>query len=236
MKNGNGAQEKMEELDRIISELAGLRRQMSECLEEEESSRNGEDLEALRRNEGMLRDWFDRLPQSIFVKDKNLAYQWCNQVYARDLHAKPEEIVGKNDRDFYPSELASKYEAEEMRILATGEKQETEDRFVLFGQDRTVFSTKIPLKDEQGNPAGILGTFWDISERKKAEEEPKKYIERMKKLVFERGAQIESLNDHLQKEIAERKRVEEELQKLRASTDGGRPKNLSGEAVNQSVP
>ncbi len=230
MNNGNGAAdkiaEKIKELDGLMGELAGLRRQISTCLAEvQESSRTAGNLEALRQSDRRMRQWLDGLPQRIYVKDKNLAYEWCNQSYARDLNKTPAEIIGKKDRDFHPPDVAAKYEAEDQGILAAGERRDLENRLMISGEEHIILAAKIPLQDAGGNITGLLGTFWDISGRKKAEEEPKKYIERLKKLVFERGAQIESLNDHLQKEIAERKRLEEELQKLRSSKDEGRPKN-----------
>ena len=226
MNGENGTKEKIKELDEMIRELAGVRRQISDFLAAaDENGRKDVDVDALVKNEKKWREWIEGLPQRIIVKDKNLSFMWCNRSYARDLNTRPDDLVGRNDFDFHPKDLAEKYTADEQRVMTTGEREEIEDRYVLSGEERTIYATKIPLKDEKGDVTGIFITFWDISDWKKAEEEPKKYIERLKKLVFERGIQIESLNDHLHKEMAERKRLEEELEKIRSSSDGGRLKN-----------
>lgn len=233
--NEDSPENNLKVLDNIMGELVGVRQQMADLITSENSSRMLVDAlrenerksrEALRENERKSREVIENLPQRIFVKDKNLAYRYCNESYARDRQIQPNEIVGKSDYDFYPKELAAKYIADEQRILSTGQTEEIEDRYLTSGQELTILSTKIPLKDEMGNVTGILATFWDISERKKAEEEARNYILRLKKLVFERSVQIESLNDQLHKEAAERKRIEEELQRVRASLEGGSVMNV----------
>ena len=205
-------------LDKIINELVIIREQTADSIASKISNQTATD--ALRESERELREVMENLPQRVFLKDKNLVYKFCNERYARDLRMKPENIVGKSDFDFYPKELAAKYNADEQRILGTGKAEEIEERYVIPGEELTILSTKIPLKDEKGNVRGILATFWDITERKRADEESRKYILRLKELVVERRAQIDSLSDQLLKEGAERKQVEEELQKVRASFEG----------------
>jgi PAS domain S-box-containing protein len=181
--------------------------------------------DALRENEKKFREMIENLPQRIFLKDEKLVYKFCNERYARDLKIKSIEIAGKSDFDFFPKELAAKYGADEQRILSTGKAEEIEDRYIIFDGERTILSTKIPLKDEMGKVRGILATFWDITERKRVEEEREKYMLRLKELVHERRSQIESLNDRLQKEVAERKRMEGELQMVRSSSEEGGVRN-----------
>ncbi len=214
----------MKVLDKIIGELVIIREQTADSIASKISSQTATD--ALRESERELREVMENLPQRVFLKDKNLVYKFCNERYARDLRMKPENIVGKSDFDFYPKELAAKYIADEQRILSTGKAEEIEERYVIPGEELTILLTKIPLKDEKGNVKGILATFWDITERKRADEESRKYILRLKELVVERRAQIESLSDQLLKEGAERKQVEEELQKVRASFEGNGSRNV----------
>ena len=226
MNEENGTKEKLKELDQMIRELAGVRRQISDFLAgSDEKIRKDKDIDVHAKNEKKWREWIDSLPQRIIVKDRNLSYVWGNRSYARDLNTRPDDLTGKNDLDFYPKELADKYTADDQRVMNTGATEEIEDRYFLSGEERTIYATRIPLKDENGTVTGIMKTFWDISDLKKAEEEPKKYIERLKRLVFERGIQIESLNDHLHKEMAERKRLEEELEKIRSAPEGAHLKS-----------
>ncbi len=222
MNGEDSIREKLRVFDNIISELVDVRQQIADSIASEANGRMPTD--ALRESEKKFREVIDNLPQRIFLKNDNLVYKFCNERYARDLKIKPIEIVGKSDFDFYPKELADKYAADELRILSAGKAEEIEDRYIISGEELIILSTKIPLKDEKGNGRGILVAFSDITERKRAEEEREKYILRLKELVYERRTQIESLNERLNKEIAERERIAEELQRIHGSLeDGGLP-------------
>jgi len=127
--------------------------------------------EALRASESKYRTLLHNLPQRIFSKDKSSVYVSCNDNYARDLHIIPDEIAGKTDHDFYPQELADKYRADDKRIMKSGKTEDLEERYIQDGQEVFVHTVKTPVRDGDGNVIGILGIFWDITERKRAEEE-----------------------------------------------------------------
>ena len=88
-----------------------------------------------------------------------------------DFGTEEDEIVGKTDFDFFPRKLAENYRNDDERILRTGTSEEIEELYVINGKKRTVFTVKTPLRDEQGRVSRILGIFWDITERKRVEEE-----------------------------------------------------------------
>jgi PAS domain S-box-containing protein len=126
--------------------------------------------EALDESESKSRTLLENLPQKVFFKDKDSVYISCNENYARDLKIKSDEIIGRTDYDFYPKELAEKYRADDKRIMKSGNTEDIEEEYVQDGQKVFVQTVKTPVKDEKGNVVGILGIFWDITERKKAEE------------------------------------------------------------------
>ncbi|MBI2470691.1 MAG: EAL domain-containing protein [Planctomycetes bacterium] len=125
--------------------------------------------ELLRKSERKHRTLLENLPQKIFHKDRNSVYVSCNENYARDLRILPEEIAGKTDYDFYPKELADKYRADDKRIMESGQTEELEEIYIRDGQEFIIQTVKTPLQDEEGNVTGILGIFWDITERKNME-------------------------------------------------------------------
>jgi PAS domain S-box-containing protein len=127
--------------------------------------------EALRSNENKYRTLIENVPQKIFLKDKNSVYISCNENYAQDLKIKPDEISGRTDYDFYPKELAEKYRADDKKIIERGKTEEIEEKYIQNGQEVWVDTIKTPVKDEKGNHIGILGIFWDITDRKRREEE-----------------------------------------------------------------
>ena len=125
--------------------------------------------ELLRKSERKHRMLLENLPQKIFHKDKNSVYVSCNESYARDLNISPDEIAGKTDYDFYPKELADKYRADDKRIMESGQTEELEEGYIRDGQEFIIQTVKTPIKDDEGNATGILGIFWDITERKNME-------------------------------------------------------------------
>ncbi len=76
---------------------------------------------------------------------------------------------------------------------------EAEEFFSAMGADgRWLFFTAAPLKDAKGLIYGALETLQDISERKTAEDELRKYHEHLEELVDERTAELERSNAELQ--------------------------------------
>jgi PAS domain S-box-containing protein len=126
--------------------------------------------EVLRASEKKYRTLIENVPQKIFLKDKNSVYISCNENYAANLKIKSDEIAGRTDYDFYPQELAEKYRADDKRIMEAGNTEDIEEKYIQNGQELIVHTVKTPVKDGNGNTIGILGIFWDVTERKKAEQ------------------------------------------------------------------
>jgi PAS domain S-box-containing protein len=126
---------------------------------------------ALTDRESKYRSLLENLPQRIFLKDSDGVYAACNEHYAHDLGIEPGEIVGKTDYDFYPRYLAEKYRTDDQRVMATGKTEDFEETYVQDGKERTVQTIKTPMLNEAGEMIGVQGIFWDITERKEAEEE-----------------------------------------------------------------
>jgi PAS domain S-box-containing protein len=131
--------------------------------------------EALRQSEHKYRTLVEAIPQRIFVKGPDYRYLSANENYARDLGIKPEEIVGKTDFDFHPRELAEKYRADDRRIMRMGKTESFEEKAVVQGRECWVHCVKTPMKNEAGEITGVLGIFWDITERKRADAELQKF-------------------------------------------------------------
>jgi PAS domain S-box-containing protein len=142
--------------------------------------------EAMRQSEELYRTLVESLPQKIFVKDRDSVYMTCNGNYARDLGIAVQEIAGKTDFDFFPRELAEKYRADDHRLIDSGVTEEIEEKYVKGGEEFWVNTVKTPIRDQQGNITGILGIFWDITERKQAEEALRLSEKRYRRL-FERN-------------------------------------------------
>jgi len=165
----------------------------------------------LRESEIKYRTLLENLPQKIFHKNRDLVYVSCNKNYARDLNIKPEEIKGKTDYDFYSTEFAEKYGADDSKIIVSGKIEDIEEKYIQDGKELWVQTLKTPIRDKDDNITGLLGIFWEITERKRMEEALKKAHIELEKRVEERTAELSKANELLKKEIAERKQAETKL-------------------------
>lgn len=125
--------------------------------------------EELVESENKYRNLVDNLPQSIFFKNRDFNYVSCNRHYAEELGIDPEEIVGKNDFDFFSEKYALKYRHDDARIMKNGVMEELEEPYESEKTRGTIQTVKTPIRDSEGSIVGILGIFWDITDKKEAE-------------------------------------------------------------------
>ncbi|WP_066632293.1 PAS domain-containing sensor histidine kinase [Labilibacter marinus] len=117
----------------------------------------------------------NNIPSFIFWKDLNSVYLGCNNKFAEAAGVDhPKEIVGKTDYDLaWKKEEADFFVQTDQRIMRTGmgEYKIEEPQLQADGKKAWLETNKVPLKDEDGNVFGILGTFEDITKRKELEME-----------------------------------------------------------------
>ncbi|MBN2040493.1 MAG: PAS domain S-box protein [Spirochaetes bacterium] len=135
--------------------------------------------QTLSESEYRYRTLVDNLPQRIFLKNKDLVFVSCNPNFAGDLGIDIRDIAGKTDYDFHPAELAEKYREDDRRIILSGKPEEIEEKYFYEGREITVQTVKTPVRNKSGEVSGILGIFWDISERKRIEQAIKESRERL---------------------------------------------------------
>ncbi|HXU64242.1 MAG TPA: EAL domain-containing protein [Polyangia bacterium] len=116
----------------------------------------------------------DNVPDAIYFKDRQSRFTRINR-YAADRFgiADPELAIGRTDFDFFTDEHAAQAMRDEQEIMRTGQPLvNVEEKETLpDDQVRWVSTTKLPLRDRDGNIIGTFGISRDITERKKAEEQ-----------------------------------------------------------------
>ena len=128
--------------------------------------------EALKNSEMFYQTLVESLPQNILRKDTQGRFVFANQKFCLSLGKHLQEVLGKTDWDFFPPHLAEKYHRDDLRVMATREAVDTIEANQTPSGDRIfVHVIKTPLYDTNGNVVGIQGIFWDVTERKKTEEE-----------------------------------------------------------------
>ncbi len=128
--------------------------------------------EELEQERNLLRTLVDNLPDCVYIKDEQSRFVVANQATAQIMGvATPDELLGKTDFDFYASQVAAEYRADEEEILRSGKPLLSKhEPHVYHGQKRTILTTKVPLKDRQGKAIGLVGISRDITEREQDEQ------------------------------------------------------------------
>ncbi len=128
---------------------------------------------ALRGNLWTLHSVIDALPYAIYWKDHDLVYRGCNQRFADDMNLDfPASIVGKTDADlpWQPEEVTAFQKVDRRVMTSDAIEQDIDETVVHADGTQEWFETyKIPLHDQSSKVAGVLATYINITERKRAE-------------------------------------------------------------------
>lgn len=135
--------------------------------------------ESLRYTNKLFTTIIDNIPDSIYMKDvdgRKLVVNMAN-VINTGLKTK-EELIGKNDFDIFPPEIAEKFWTDDLQVIQKGEKIINKIEPVVDKQNniRWLSTSKIPFVNEAGEIVGLVGIGHDITQRKLAEDERMKLL------------------------------------------------------------
>jgi len=125
--------------------------------------------EALRDRNALLNSILESTPDFIVVKDREGRHVALNSNIANFFGKPIEEIIGKDDLELLPADIARKIMAKDRQIMAAGIAETYEEDVSLGETSTTFFTTKVPWRDNQGNIVGVIATTRDISDRKQVE-------------------------------------------------------------------
>ena len=112
----------------------------------------------------------ESLPINVFRKDREGRIEFANQRYCQSFGQPLSELVGKTDFDLFDANLAKKYSNDDRWVLQTGLPfHDIEQHPGSDGKTMFVEVLKAPVVDVDGRRVGIQGMFWDVTERKNAE-------------------------------------------------------------------
>jgi sigma-B regulation protein RsbU (phosphoserine phosphatase) len=154
--------------------------------------------EKVRDSERLYHSLVETLPQNIFRKNIEERFTFANTQFCQTLNRKLEDVVGKTDFDFFPKELAEKYQRDDRRVLETGEPYETvEEHQPPGGHKMFVQVVKTPLRGDDGKITGLQGIFWDITEQRLADEK----IRRVNSLLAQNRKELRARNRQMQDDL-----------------------------------
>jgi eukaryotic-like serine/threonine-protein kinase len=127
--------------------------------------------EALRESEALYHSLVETLPLGVWRKDLAGRFTFGNRRFCESLGKSPQDIEGRTDFDFFPPNLAEKYQQDDARVRCSATLFEaTEDHVTVAGEKLFVHVVKTPILDARGDVAGVQGIFWDLTAQKRLEE------------------------------------------------------------------
>ncbi len=116
----------------------------------------------------------DYLPDSIYFKDCESRFLRINRALAERFGiGAPQQAIGKSDADFFSLDHARQALADEQELMRSGLPMMYKEERETWPDGRVtwVATTKLPLRDQQGNIVGTFGISRDITRRLHVEQE-----------------------------------------------------------------
>lgn len=127
--------------------------------------------EELNRRESYLTAIIENQDGMVWLKDRDGRYLAVNRKYVAVCGRDTQQIIGKTDFELWPRDVAEKYRADDMRVVATGESLRTEESGFDNGALRWYEAFKSPVFNETGEVVATTGSSHDITERRQAEDD-----------------------------------------------------------------
>jgi|GEM_PF-3518865 PAS domain S-box-containing protein len=127
----------------------------------------------MEQSNSFLSAILENIPNMIFVKDaEELRFVKFNHAGEDLLGFSKEEMIGKNDYDFFPAKQADFFTAKDRAVLISGKMVDISEEPISTRNlgERWLHTKKIPIAAQNGSPGYLLGISEDITEKKKQED------------------------------------------------------------------
>lgn len=122
--------------------------------------------ESLEKERDLLQTLMDNVPDFIFFKDTESRYLRINKAVESALRVDNSfQVIGKTDYDFFSPEVADGFCVYEKEIFQEGKSvvNKVEKTFLLDGREIWLSTTKIPIRDKNGETTGLVGISRDVT-------------------------------------------------------------------------
>jgi len=144
--------------------------------------------EELEQQKLSQRALLDNLPLLAWLKDEQCRFLTVNTPFAAAFGwPSPDALVGRDDFDIVPKDLAESYRADDRNVLETGESQCVEEYIEVDGHRRWIETYKSPVF-LHGRIIGTVGAAQDISERRELLDKIREHEQRLS--LFIEGAPV----------------------------------------------
>jgi PAS domain S-box-containing protein len=205
------------EINQILEERQEEIQQQSEIL-----SQKSDELEKERNT---LRAFIDNMPDRIYIKDTEGKFITGNKELVSVMNAGfVENLVGKTDYDFYPDEMAENFFNDDMEIIKTGQSIINKEE-IGWSADRKkiiVSTTKVPIRNANGEIIGLVGLGRDITKQKENEKSLIRQSESLQEvnvLLEERQEEIQQQKEELHAQAENLREINMQLENANKTKD-----------------
>ena len=145
----------------LVRRLVGQNMAASEQIRQEQARR----LEALHLLDAIAESSTD----SIYAKDRDGRYLFCNREVSRLVGRPSEAIIGHFDHEWFTDEEVERALQNDRRIMSEGKILGLQESFKVTDGERHFHSTKGPLFDAAGQIVGVFGVSRDITDELRTE-------------------------------------------------------------------
>jgi PAS domain S-box-containing protein len=129
-------------------------------------------VEALRTRAEELSILLSTIPALVYFKDTNLKYILVNKSFERFVNLPFYGIQGKKVEELIPEYKTNNYEEMELEVIQSGlPLYNIEETIKKDGKQVWLTTNLAPYRDNDGEIIGLVGISWDITFRKKYEDE-----------------------------------------------------------------
>ncbi|NBX04178.1 MAG: PAS domain-containing sensor histidine kinase [Alphaproteobacteria bacterium] len=140
------------------------------------SRRSKPPASALQVQHDLLKSILDHVADPIFVKDSEHRLIYGNKALSEILGRIPEEYIGKNDKELFPSEQVEVFWEKDNHVFETGEVDVNEERLTDSHGKMHVISTKKTRCTMGGHKPVIVGISRDVTALKEVERLKNEFI------------------------------------------------------------
>ena len=144
-------------------------------------------------NAEFLNSVIDAISEPVFVKDDKHNMVLINNAYTGFFGIEKNEIIGKNDYDFFPKEQVDVFWKKDDEVLKTGNTVVNEEKITNANKEiRTIVTTKSLYIDDKKNKyiVGVIRDITDMTVIKKIAEKHAQEIENMNKSMLAREIEM----------------------------------------------
>ncbi len=154
-----------------------------------------------KHNEELLRSIMNATDDLIFYKNKNGIYIGCNNAYEKWIDKSKDDIIGKNDKNFYSQEISEHHVEIDNQVVRENRTILVEEKFEKDGSTIILQVKKSPFYDKTGRVNGIVVIARDMTAIKNMEDDLRILNSSLEKKVEAKTHEILKTNEDLEEHI-----------------------------------